>query len=164
MLFRLDQVNFATDSLPKKDLYGRKMIISSRYFRPVAGPWSIRKGGEALPKSSVSVFVLLIGLISAARADVVTDPCARTTASVEASKMPTAHGNRVIAIGQTAVYEAVISITKRYPSGTFRLDAPEGASIPAAVAAAKRSGAAQDRAVTERIDRKRLPTGDLDDS
>ena len=90
-------------------------------------------------KRVISVLVLLIALDFAARADVVTEASAKATATLAASKQPTPHGNRVIAIAQTAVFEAVNAITKRYPSGNFKLNAPEGASIPAAVASANRS-------------------------
>jgi hypothetical protein len=44
--------------------------------------------------------------------------------------------NRALAIMHTAIYEAVNAITKRYPSGDLKIDAPAGASIDAAIAAA----------------------------
>jgi hypothetical protein len=44
--------------------------------------------------------------------------------------------NRALAIMHTAIYEAVNAITKRYPPGDLKLEAPVGASVDAAVAAA----------------------------
>jgi len=45
-------------------------------------------------------------------------------------------GNRAAALAQTAIYEAVNAITKKYPAGHLKLSAGPGASIDAAVAAA----------------------------
>ena len=73
------------------------------------------------------------------RADVVTDWNAKANAVVVASKLPTPPGNRVMAMVQTAVYEAVNAITKRYPVGKIKLQGTDGESIEAAVAAANRS-------------------------
>ena len=47
---------------------------------------------------------------------------------------PTA--NRAMAVMHTAIYNAVNAITKKYPSSGSKLDAPAGASVDAAVAAA----------------------------
>ena len=51
--------------------------------------------------------------------------------------------NRAMAIVQTAVYEAVNAITRRYPAGTLKLEAAPGASVDAAVAAASRTALAK---------------------
>jgi len=56
---------------------------------------------------------------------------------VGASKVPTPLGVRTIAITQTAVYEAVNSITRRFPGAGD--DQPPGASVEAAIAAANRA-------------------------
>ena len=47
--------------------------------------------------------------------------------------------NRAMAIVNTAVYEAVNAITKRYPAGALKLEAAPGASVDAAIAAANRT-------------------------
>ena len=44
-----------------------------------------------------------------------------------------------MAIVNTAVYEAVNAITKRYPASALKLEAEPGASIDAAIAAANRT-------------------------
>ena len=46
--------------------------------------------------------------------------------------------NRMMAIVHTAMYEAVNAITKRYPASDRKIDAPAGASVDAAIAAAAR--------------------------
>jgi len=73
------------------------------------------------------------------QADVVTETCTKTTAILAASRLPTPVANRVAALSNTAVYEAVNAITKKYPAGRFNLNAEPGASIEAAVAAANRA-------------------------
>jgi hypothetical protein len=50
---------------------------------------------------------------------------------------PTA--NRAVAAMHTAIYEAVNAITKKYPPSDVKIDAPAGASVDAAVAAAART-------------------------
>jgi hypothetical protein len=76
---------------------------------------------------------------SLAQADVVTDWS--TSAGQIAVKGSSAPGRsyRTVAAVQTAVYEAVNAITKRYPSARISLQAPPGASVDAAVAAASRA-------------------------
>src|SRR5262249_57396049 len=58
---------------------------------------------------------------------------------VVASKSPAAISYRTMAIVQSAVYEAVNAITRRYPPEGVALDAAPGASVAAAVAAANRA-------------------------
>jgi hypothetical protein len=55
--------------------------------------------------------------------------------AVEAS-LPTPYANRALAIVHTAIFEAVNAITRRYPKTDFGVDAPNGASVDSAVAAA----------------------------
>lgn len=74
-----------------------------------------------------------------ARADVVTDWNVKALDVVSAAKLPTPPASRVIAMVQTAVYEAVNAITKRYPADQIKLKSAEGASIDAAVATANRA-------------------------
>jgi len=74
----------------------------------------------------------------AAQADVVTD--ANAKAADIASKLPaTPPAVRVMAYVQTSVLEAVNAITDRYPPLMAKINAPQGASVDAAVAAATRT-------------------------
>jgi len=84
---------------------------------------------------------LLVGQM--AHADVVTDWNVKAGEIVVAAKLGTPPANRVLAIVQTAVYEATNAITKRYPESGPLLEAAPGASVDAAVAAANRATLAQ---------------------
>jgi len=75
-------------------------------------------------------------------ADVVTDWNVFAADIVFAAGMPPPPANRTLAIVQTAVYEAVNAITKRYPADRVTLSAAPGTSIEAAVAAANRAALA----------------------
>jgi len=86
--------------------------------------------------------VLSIGLASVlvqppAMADVVTEW--NVTANELVTGLPPPPANRTLAMVQTAVYEAVNAITKRYPADRITPDAAPDASVPAAVAAANRT-------------------------
>ena len=78
-------------------------------------------------------------MLASARADVVTDW------NQKASEITVAHqagpwGQAPMVLIQVAVFEAVNAITRRYPqAGYLKLEAPAGASIDAAVAAANRA-------------------------
>jgi len=74
-----------------------------------------------------------------AHADVVTDWNARVDEIVTQGNVANHPATRAYAIAQTAVYEAVNTITQRYPAGALRLQVASGASIDAAVAAANRA-------------------------
>src|SRR5215470_6245964 len=74
-----------------------------------------------------------------AHADVITDWNSTACDIAVAAKLGTAWGYRVLAMVQSAVYEAVNAITKRYPPERVPLDAAPGASVEAAVAAANRA-------------------------
>lgn len=103
-----------------------------------------RQGGTTLRNSIrfglgwLMVF-LATASIPTASADVVTDWNVTAADIAVAAKMPTPPTVRVMAIVETAVYEAVNASTKRYPPGLISLEAAPGASIPAAVAAANRA-------------------------
>jgi len=71
-----------------------------------------------------------------ARADSVTDWNQKASEIVIAAKLPPPPGTRMLAIVQTAVYEAANAITRRYPQGELKLQAGAGASVDAAIAAA----------------------------
>ena len=78
-----------------------------------------------------------IGWMPAARADVVTDWNDKACAVV--GKIgPGAPGHRLIAIVQVSVYDAVSSITGAYKPYLAKVEAPAGASVDAAIAAANR--------------------------
>jgi hypothetical protein len=80
-----------------------------------------------------------LGLIgTVAKADVVTDWNIKAGNIVVAAKPSPGAPYRTMAIVQSAVYEAVNAITRRYPPDRVKLDAAPGASVEAAVAAANR--------------------------
>jgi hypothetical protein len=90
----------------------------------------------------VIVLLLVTLAVSAgpvAWADVVTDWDATVCDLVAQAKLNPAAANRVVTIVQTAVYEAANAVTRRYPPGSLRLEAPPGSSVEAAVAAANRA-------------------------
>jgi PAP2 superfamily len=76
---------------------------------------------------------------SLAQADVVTDWNITAGEIAVAARLPPPPTYRVMALVQSAVYEAVNAITKRYPPDRVQLDAAPGASIDAAVAEANRA-------------------------
>jgi PAP2 superfamily len=77
----------------------------------------------------------------AVRADVVTEWNERAGEFVASSGLLTQPANRVMAIAHTAAFEAANAITRRYASAgaAASLDAPRGASVDAAIAAAHRT-------------------------
>src|SRR5262249_15612973 len=85
----------------------------------------------------VVAVIVLAGAL--AQADVVTDWSITAGELASAGKLPPGGAYRATAIVQTAVYEAVNGITKRYPLERVKLDAAPGASVEAAVAAANRA-------------------------
>jgi hypothetical protein len=86
-------------------------------------------------------FILAAALIACplARGDVVTDWNIKAGEIVVEGRMGAPPAARVVAIIQTAVYEAANAITKRYPASGLKLEAAPGASLDAAVAAANRA-------------------------
>jgi hypothetical protein len=72
-------------------------------------------------------------------ADVVTDWSTTAIGIAVAGSLPAGGAYRAIAVVQTAVYEAVNAVTKRYPSARVTLQVAPGASLEAAVAAANRA-------------------------
>jgi hypothetical protein len=86
------------------------------------------------------IAVATTGVPTSARADAVTDWSLRAGEFVSAASVGTPPACRMMAISHTAAFEAVNAITRRYPSvTTLRLDAPSGASVEAAIAAAHRA-------------------------
>lgn len=78
-----------------------------------------------------------------ARADVITDWNVKAGEIVVEARLGPPAANRALAIVQSAVYEAVNAITKRYPPDRVKLDAAPGASVEAAVAEANRATLSQ---------------------
>ncbi|HZA96374.1 MAG TPA: vanadium-dependent haloperoxidase [Burkholderiaceae bacterium] len=78
-----------------------------------------------------------------ASADAVCDWNMKAGEIVVTAKMGPPPANRAMAIANTAVYEAVNAITKRYPAGALKLDVTPGASVDAAIAAAHRTALAK---------------------
>lgn len=89
--------------------------------------------------TSLAAATLMLMAASAVRADAVTDWNVRANDLIVAGKVGPPPANRTMAIAHVAVFEAVNTITGRYPpSGRVTLDAAPGASVDAAVAAAMR--------------------------
>jgi hypothetical protein len=85
----------------------------------------------------VVVAALLAGPL--VKADVVTDWNSTACDIAIAAKLPPPPAYRVLAMVQSAVYEAINAITKRYPPEHVQLAAAPRASVDAAVAAANRT-------------------------
>jgi hypothetical protein len=91
------------------------------------------------PKKQQIVLLITITLLlvaSIARADVVTDWKFKVNAMIVEAKLGPAPGWRVLAVVDTAVYEAVNAITGRYPASGLQMESAPGASVEAAVASA----------------------------
>ena len=82
------------------------------------------------------ITLALLLAVPPAMADVVTEW--NVTANEVVASLPPPPANRTIAMVQTAVYEAVNAITKRYPADRVTPNAAPDASVAAAVAAANR--------------------------
>ena len=102
---------------------------------------SSRLEGEENMKARLGICLMCGSVLAAqpARADVITDWNVRSVEITTAAKIPPPPATRLMAIVQTAVYEAVNAVTRRYPSNRVDLDAAPGASVDAAVAAANRA-------------------------
>jgi len=83
------------------------------------------------------LFLILVSA-SLANADSVTEWNTRACELTAPPNFDTPTANRIIAIMHTAIYEAVNAITKKYPAGDLKIDAPSNASVDAAVATAAR--------------------------
>ena len=94
-------------------------------------------------KARLGLYLLSCGSLFAsqpARADVITEWDVRAVDITFAARLPPPTATRLMAIVQSAVYEAVNAITRRYPSSGVDLDAAPGTLVDAAVAAANRAG------------------------
>jgi hypothetical protein len=75
----------------------------------------------------------------AAAADPIVDWSSTACEIAIAARFPPPPTYRVMALVQTAVYEAVNGITRRYPADGVAIEADPNASVPAAIAAANRA-------------------------
>ncbi len=82
------------------------------------------------------VSTLVVLMSPTIRADSVTDWNTRSIDIIVESIESPAVANRAVALVQTSVYAAVNSITQKYPPSEPVVDAPSGASVDAAIAAA----------------------------
>lgn len=93
--------------------------------------------GHTIARLTLSA-ALLGALCASANADVVTDWNVKAGDIIIESRMGTPPAVRVMAIVQTAVYEAVNGVTGKYPSPARQGPVMQGTSLDAAVAAANR--------------------------
>ena len=84
-----------------------------------------------------SIMAVLL-FVPSGRADIITDWNRTANDIVIAAKLLPGPANRTITMIQTAVFEAVNAITRKYPS-RLTVEVPASASVEAAVAAANRS-------------------------
>ena len=91
------------------------------------------------PQWASLIFAALFIASPTANADAVCDWNTKAGEIVVSARMGPPPANRAMAIANTAVYEAVNTITKRYPAGALKLEAAPGASVDAAIAAANRT-------------------------
>ena len=96
-------------------------------------------------QQQIALFIVASSILacSVARADAVCDWNVKVGEIVVGAKMGPPPAYRAMAISNTAVYEAVNAITKRYPIGALKLEAVPGASVDAAIAAANRAALAK---------------------
>jgi hypothetical protein len=91
------------------------------------------------PRWAPLIFAVALSASPLAHADAVCDWNSKVGEIVVSARMGPPPANRAMAIANTAVYEAVNAITRRYPAGALKLDAAPGASVDAAIAAANRT-------------------------
>jgi len=95
------------------------------------------------PPWATLIFTASLIASPAASADAICDWNSKAGEIVVAARMGPPPANRAMAIANTAAYEAVNAITKRYPAGTLKLEAAPDASVDAAIAAAHRTALAK---------------------
>ncbi|MDH5640558.1 MAG: hypothetical protein OEY28_04630 [Nitrospira sp.] len=91
---------------------------------------------QQMLRIGIMSIVLTVFALADAGADVVTDWNERAGEIVVSAQMGPLPAERVLAMVQASVYEAVNAITRRYPVTDLELEAASGASMEAAVAAA----------------------------
>jgi hypothetical protein len=95
------------------------------------------------PQWAPLIFAAALSASPLANADAVCDWNSKAGEIVVNARMGPPPAYRAMAIANTAAYEAVNAITRRYPSGALKLDAAPGASVDAAIAAAHRTALAK---------------------
>ena len=93
-------------------------------------------GYRQLLQAGAISLLLTAPAFSEARADAVTEWNERAGEIVVNAGIGPLPAERVLAMVQTSVYEAVNAITQRYPASDLKLEAASGASVEATVAAA----------------------------
>lgn len=88
------------------------------------------------PLKTLLILIVFAIVAPVARADAVNDWNVKACEIVTEAGLVTPPANRVLAIVHTAVYEAANVISRKYPAGQLGIEAPQGASVDAAVAAA----------------------------
>ena len=78
-------------------------------------------------QSALLVFAASLIASPVAQADAVCDWNIKVGEIVVSAKMGPPPANRAMAIANTAVYEVVNAITKRYPAGVLKMDVAPGA-------------------------------------
>jgi hypothetical protein len=91
------------------------------------------------PQWASLIFAASLITSPVASADAVCDWNTQAGVIIVSARMGPPPANRAMAVVHTAVYEAVNTITKRYPAGALKLEAAPGASVDAAIAAANRT-------------------------
>jgi len=91
------------------------------------------------PQWASLIFAASLITSPVASADAVCDWNTQAGVIIVSARMGPPPANRAMAVVHTAVYEAVNTITKRYPAGALKLEAAPGASVDAAIAAANRA-------------------------
>ena len=87
----------------------------------------------------ITLALLLAAVAVSAKADAITDWNLKSGQIVVESRLGTPPAIRVMAVVQTAAYDAVNAITRRYPTPRMHAESAPGASVDAAVAAAHRA-------------------------
>jgi hypothetical protein len=89
--------------------------------------------------STALTLSVILFFVPAVKADAVIDWNIKACEIAGPVSFDTPTSNRMLAVMHTAIYEAVNAITDRYPQSAVKLEAPAGASVEAAVAAAGRA-------------------------
>jgi hypothetical protein len=99
----------------------------------------MRHEGRSIGPVRIAIAAALFaGCVASANADIVSDWNTKAGEIIVQSRLGTPPAIRVMAVVQTAVYEAVNDITGRFPAPDPGAGAARGASVDAAVAAANR--------------------------
>ena len=98
----------------------------------------MNRSSKPTPWTSL-IFAAALTASPQANADAICDWNSKAGEIVVSARIGAPPANRAMAIANTAAYEAVNAITRRYPAGALKLEAASGASVDAAIAAAHRT-------------------------